>query len=201
MLHRALGCRPWEWPCIEYPDAECPYPEGCVAAPALARGPRPAVRGLRALCHARGGGWRGGMTEGEDALADRLRDFMLDLRGPEPPARFGSSRAFCARLGRQGASPRRLRAAVMSRRFVSPRARRQRSILRKVMTMAEQTTLSKEVEDLVTRLVRAGVPPALVGLELMSMGASLLLTSMGAECLQKQCAAIASTVEQRAAMH
>ena len=31
-LHRALRLRPWQWPAVEYPDAECPYPAGCAAA-------------------------------------------------------------------------------------------------------------------------------------------------------------------------
>jgi hypothetical protein len=26
-LHNELKCRPWEWPCIEHPDAKSPYPE------------------------------------------------------------------------------------------------------------------------------------------------------------------------------
>jgi hypothetical protein len=25
-LHDELRCRPWEWPCIQSPEAECPYP-------------------------------------------------------------------------------------------------------------------------------------------------------------------------------
>ena len=32
MLHDELGLPPWEWPCFEYPDAQCPYPTGCWAA-------------------------------------------------------------------------------------------------------------------------------------------------------------------------
>jgi hypothetical protein len=31
-LHRALGLPLNEWPAVEYPDAECPYPAGCHAA-------------------------------------------------------------------------------------------------------------------------------------------------------------------------
>ena len=31
-LHDELRCRPWEWPCIESPEAECPYPPGSAAA-------------------------------------------------------------------------------------------------------------------------------------------------------------------------
>src|SRR5262249_34788203 len=31
-LHDALRCRPWEWPCIQSPEAECPYPPGSPAA-------------------------------------------------------------------------------------------------------------------------------------------------------------------------
>jgi hypothetical protein len=25
-LHHELRCRPWEWPCIRYPESECTYP-------------------------------------------------------------------------------------------------------------------------------------------------------------------------------
>jgi hypothetical protein len=32
VLHSALGLRPWQWPAFEYPDAVCPYPDGCEAA-------------------------------------------------------------------------------------------------------------------------------------------------------------------------
>ena len=32
MLHDALGLKPWEWWAFEYPDAECPYTDGCFAA-------------------------------------------------------------------------------------------------------------------------------------------------------------------------
>ena len=28
VLHAALGCKPWEYPAFEYPDAENPYPDG-----------------------------------------------------------------------------------------------------------------------------------------------------------------------------
>jgi hypothetical protein len=31
-LHDELGCKPWEWPCIEHPDSVCCYPEGSPAA-------------------------------------------------------------------------------------------------------------------------------------------------------------------------
>ena len=31
-LHDELRCRPWEWPCIQSPKAECPYPPGSPAA-------------------------------------------------------------------------------------------------------------------------------------------------------------------------
>ena len=31
-LHDELRCRPWEWPCIQSPEAECPYPAGSPAA-------------------------------------------------------------------------------------------------------------------------------------------------------------------------
>jgi hypothetical protein len=31
-LDKELGCRPWQWPCVEPPDAENPYPEGSYAA-------------------------------------------------------------------------------------------------------------------------------------------------------------------------
>jgi hypothetical protein len=27
-LHNELGCRPWQWPCIEHPNSVSPYPEG-----------------------------------------------------------------------------------------------------------------------------------------------------------------------------
>ena len=32
VLHDALGLQPWQWPAFEYPDAVCPYPDGCEAA-------------------------------------------------------------------------------------------------------------------------------------------------------------------------
>jgi hypothetical protein len=32
ILHRELGCRPWEWPCVRNPDAKNPYPAGSFAA-------------------------------------------------------------------------------------------------------------------------------------------------------------------------
>ena len=32
VLHDALGRQPHEWPCIEHPDAVCPYPAGSFAA-------------------------------------------------------------------------------------------------------------------------------------------------------------------------
>jgi hypothetical protein len=32
MLHDELGLFPWQWPAFEYPDALCPYPDGCEAA-------------------------------------------------------------------------------------------------------------------------------------------------------------------------
>ena len=31
-LHDELRCRPWEWPCIQSPEAKCPYPPGSPAA-------------------------------------------------------------------------------------------------------------------------------------------------------------------------
>src|SRR5262245_30492549 len=31
-LYDELRCRPWEWPCIQSPEAECPYPPGSPAA-------------------------------------------------------------------------------------------------------------------------------------------------------------------------
>jgi hypothetical protein len=31
-LHDELRCRPWEWPCIQSPEAESPYPPGSPAA-------------------------------------------------------------------------------------------------------------------------------------------------------------------------
>ena len=31
-LHDELRCRPWEWPCIQSPEAESPYPAGTPAA-------------------------------------------------------------------------------------------------------------------------------------------------------------------------
>ena len=31
-LHEALGLKPWEWPAIEHPEAQCPYPAGSFAA-------------------------------------------------------------------------------------------------------------------------------------------------------------------------
>jgi hypothetical protein len=36
-LHEALRATPWEWLCVENPDARCPYPEGCHAAQQWAR--------------------------------------------------------------------------------------------------------------------------------------------------------------------
>jgi hypothetical protein len=30
-LHRELGCKPWEWPCIQHPDTVSGYPEGSEA--------------------------------------------------------------------------------------------------------------------------------------------------------------------------
>ena len=30
-LHRELGCKPWQWPCIEHPDTVSGYPEGSEA--------------------------------------------------------------------------------------------------------------------------------------------------------------------------
>jgi hypothetical protein len=32
IVHHELGCLPHEWPCFEYPQAACPYPEGSFAA-------------------------------------------------------------------------------------------------------------------------------------------------------------------------
>ena len=32
VLHDELGLPPWQWPAFEYPDALCPYPDGCEAA-------------------------------------------------------------------------------------------------------------------------------------------------------------------------
>jgi hypothetical protein len=32
MLHRELGCKPWDWPCIEHPDSVSGYPEGSEAS-------------------------------------------------------------------------------------------------------------------------------------------------------------------------
>lgn len=31
-LHAALGGKPWEWPIVEDPDAQCPYDAGTEAA-------------------------------------------------------------------------------------------------------------------------------------------------------------------------
>jgi hypothetical protein len=31
-LHQALGCEPWEFPCVEHPEAVAPYPAGSPAA-------------------------------------------------------------------------------------------------------------------------------------------------------------------------
>src|SRR6516225_9870558 len=32
VLHQALRCEPWEWPCVEHPDTVAPYPAGSPAA-------------------------------------------------------------------------------------------------------------------------------------------------------------------------
>ena len=31
-FYRELGQKPWQWPCVEDPRDECPYPKGSVAA-------------------------------------------------------------------------------------------------------------------------------------------------------------------------
>jgi len=32
ILHKELNAKLWEWPCVEHPDATCPYPAGTYAA-------------------------------------------------------------------------------------------------------------------------------------------------------------------------
>jgi hypothetical protein len=32
ILHEALRCKPWQWPCVEHPDSVAPYPTGSAAA-------------------------------------------------------------------------------------------------------------------------------------------------------------------------
>jgi hypothetical protein len=32
VLHQALRCEPWEWPCVEHPDTVAPHPAGSPAA-------------------------------------------------------------------------------------------------------------------------------------------------------------------------
>jgi hypothetical protein len=48
-LHDELEAKPWEWPCIEYPDAECPYPADSDAAKYWEKEPSWDARGVRAL--------------------------------------------------------------------------------------------------------------------------------------------------------
>ena len=65
-----------------------------------------------------------------------------------------------------------------------------------------KTTIPHEVQVLAARLIEAGVPPAIVAVEFMAAGAGMLQQILGAEHVEKQCAAIAAAVrELPAAMH
>jgi hypothetical protein len=59
-LHEELRCRPWEWPCIQSPEAECPYPPGSPAA--LSR--RPTERAQQMWQALAGGRTRGSTRQG-----------------------------------------------------------------------------------------------------------------------------------------
>ena len=59
-LHEELRCRPWEWPCIQSPEAECPYPPGSPAAQSW----RPNERAQQMWQALAGGRTRGSTRQG-----------------------------------------------------------------------------------------------------------------------------------------
>ena len=89
VLHRALGAKPWQWPVIEYPDVECPYPAGCHQAELWQqrRDDRPGVRAVpRARRSRRAAGRQmSGAAQRQRRLRERERSgrIVLSVELPE----------------------------------------------------------------------------------------------------------------------